>query len=144
MSNIGNKKTLSKNLSYYVEKSGKTQIEISEIVGVAYSTFNDWMKGKKYPRIDKIEIMANYFGILKSDLIEERTENFEEREEMKKKNDTLSSIVIKMRTDPNFRFLVESLYNRNDSEIMDLMKTLLSLDNNQINGVKQMLSAFLK
>lgn len=144
MSNIGNKKTMSKNLSYYVEKSGKTQKEISGIVGVAYSTFNDWMNGKKYPRIDKIEILANYFGILKSDLIEERTENFEEREEMKKKNDTMSDIVVKMRTDSDFLFLVESLYSRNDSEIVELMKTLLSLDDEKINGVKQMLSAFLK
>lgn len=144
MSNIGNKKTMSENLSYYVRKSGKTQKEISEIVGVAYSTFNDWMKGKKYPRIDKIEIMANYFGILKSDLIEERTEDFEEIEEMKKKNDIMSNIVIRMRTDTNFRFLVESLYSRNDSEIIELMKTLLSLDEEKIRGVKQMLGAFLK
>lgn len=43
--------------------------------GVSPSTFNDWFKGKKYPRIDKIELMANYFGILKSDLIEEKNEN---------------------------------------------------------------------
>ena len=144
MSNIGNKKTMSENLSYYVKKSGKTQKEISEIVGVAYSTFNDWMKGKKYPRIDKIEIMANYFGILKSDLIEERTNDFAEREGMKKKNNIMADIVTKMRMDPDFLFLVESLYSRDDSEIMELMKTLLSLDKEQITGVKQMLGAFLK
>jgi hypothetical protein len=30
------------------------------------------MKAKKYPRIDKIEFMANYFGINKSDLIENK------------------------------------------------------------------------
>ena len=74
MTSIGNKSVISKNLTYYVERSGKTQKELSEIVGVATSTFNDWMKGKKYPRIDKIEILANYFGILKSDLIENKAE----------------------------------------------------------------------
>ena len=72
MTSIGNKSVMAKNLTYYVNRSGKTQKELSEIVGVATSTFNDWMKGKKYPRIDKIEILANYFGILKSDLIEDR------------------------------------------------------------------------
>lgn len=72
MTSIGNKSVMAKNLTYYVDRSGKTQKELSEIVGVATSTFNDWMKGKKYPRIDKIEILANYFGILKSDLIEDR------------------------------------------------------------------------
>ena len=65
MTSIGNKTVLANNLTYYVNRSGKTQKELSEIVGVATSTFNDWMKGKKYPRIDKIEIMANYFNVEK-------------------------------------------------------------------------------
>lgn len=72
MSNIGNKETFSKNLLYYVKVSGRDQKEIAEYVGVAPSTFNEWIKGKKYPRIDKVEKLANYFGILKSDLIEEK------------------------------------------------------------------------
>ena len=75
MTNIGNKETFAKNLAFYLERSGKDQKEVAEFVGVAPSTFNEWMKAKKYPRIDKIEILANYFGILKSDLIEEQKEN---------------------------------------------------------------------
>ena len=75
MTSLGNKTVLAKNLTYYVNKSGRTQKELSEMVGVATSTFNDWMKGKKYPRIDKIELLANFFGILKSDLIEDRDKN---------------------------------------------------------------------
>ena len=74
MSNIGNKEIFAKNLSYYVKRSGRDQKEIAEYVGVAPSTFNEWVKGKKYPRIDKIETLANYFRILKSDLIEDKTE----------------------------------------------------------------------
>lgn len=70
MSNLGNKEIFAKNLAYYLEKSGRDQKEVAEVVGVAPSTFNEWMRAKKYPRIDKIEILANYFGILKSDLIE--------------------------------------------------------------------------
>ena len=75
MSNLGNKEILAKNLAYYLERSGKDQKEMAEIVGVAPSTFNEWMKAKKYPRMDKIEMLANYFGILKSDLIEEVKED---------------------------------------------------------------------
>lgn len=74
MSNIGNKETFAKNLSYYLTKCGRDQKEVAEVVGVAPSTFNEWVKAKKYPRIDKIEILANYFGILKSDLIEDKEE----------------------------------------------------------------------
>jgi transcriptional regulator with XRE-family HTH domain len=75
MSNLGNKEVFAKNLAYYLKKSGRDQKEVAEVVGVAPSTFNEWMKAKKYPRIDKIEILANYFGILKSDLIEVVSEN---------------------------------------------------------------------
>lgn len=74
MSNIGNKETFARNLSYYLQRSGRDQKEVAEVVGVAPSTFNEWVKAKKYPRIDKIEMLANYFGILKSDLIEEKGE----------------------------------------------------------------------
>lgn len=71
MSSIGNKEVFARNLAMYLQRSGKSQREMAEIVGVSSSTFNEWLKAKKYPRIDKIEFLANYFGILKSDLIEE-------------------------------------------------------------------------
>lgn len=75
MSTIGNKEVFARNLTMYLHRSGKSQREMAEIVGVSSSTFNDWANGRKYPRIDKIEFMANFFGIKKSDLIEEHKEN---------------------------------------------------------------------
>ena len=74
MSNIGNKETMSKNLKYYIERSGKDRKTLAEIWGFPYSTVTDWINGNKYPRIDRIEVMAEYFGIQKSDLIEEQKE----------------------------------------------------------------------
>lgn len=65
------KEVFASNLKRYMEQRGKTQKELAEIVGVSAPTMNDWIKAKKYPRIDKIEILADYFGILKSDLIED-------------------------------------------------------------------------
>lgn len=72
MSNIGNKEIFAKNLTYYLRIQGKEQKEVASDLGVAPSTFNEWVKGKKYPRIDKIELLANYFKIKKSDLIEDK------------------------------------------------------------------------
>ena len=74
MSSLGNKEILSKNLKKYIEKSGKDRRELANIWGFPYSTVSEWVNGRKYPRIDRIEIMADYFGILKSDLIEEEKE----------------------------------------------------------------------
>jgi transcriptional regulator with XRE-family HTH domain len=72
MSDIGNKEVFAKNLAKYVDASGKSRNEICSELGIAYSTFSEWICGRKYPRIDKIELLANYFGIRKSELIEEQ------------------------------------------------------------------------
>ena len=75
MAEIGNKEVFSKNLLYYIERKGKTQREVAEAINVPPSTLNEWVNSKKYPRIDKIEKLANYFGIQKSDLIEDKNKN---------------------------------------------------------------------
>lgn len=72
MGALGNKDIMSKNIKYYMGIKGKDRNEMCEDLGFPYTTFADWINGVTYPRIDKIEIMANYFGIEKSDLIEER------------------------------------------------------------------------
>ena len=92
MSNLGNRDVFAKNLKFYVERSGRTQKELSEVIGVAPSTFNDWMKGKKYPRMDKVEIMADYFGILKSDLIEDKQKQSTESELSFKKREFIRKV----------------------------------------------------
>lgn len=72
MSGLGNKEIMAKNIQYYMALNNKTRQEMCSALGVKYTTFTDWVKGNVYPRIDKIELMANYFGIEKSDLVEER------------------------------------------------------------------------
>lgn len=121
MSNIGNKETMSKNLKYYIERSGKDRKTLAKIWGFPYSTVTDWINGNKYPRIDRIEVMADYFGILKSDLIEERTE---EHRQMQEKNDLLAEIVIRMRTDDIFLEAVESLHKMDSDKLSSLLAFL--------------------
>lgn len=123
---LWSKEVFAKNLRKYMESKGITQKELAEIIGVSAPTLNEWLQAKKYPRIDKIEKLANYFGILKSDLIEEKSE---EHFEIQKNNNTIASIVVRLRTDSDFLSLVESLNN---------------LDDEKVRSVKQMLTAFLK
>ena len=68
---LGNKKIMAKNIQYYMDVYNKTRNDICQDLGIKYTTFTDWIKANTYPRIDKIELMANYFNIEKSDLIEE-------------------------------------------------------------------------
>lgn len=124
MTAIGNKEVISKNLKYYITKSGKDRRELAEIWGFPYSTVTEWINGKKYPRIDRIEIMADYFGIQKSDLIEEKL-----TDEQKAGNETLAGIIVRLRMDASFLQIVE---------------TLNALDAEKLKGVQQMLDAFAK
>ncbi len=75
MGNLGNKEIMAKNIQYYMDKYGKSRQDMCDALGVKYTTFTDWVKGNSYPRIDKIELMANYFGITKADLVEAHSDN---------------------------------------------------------------------
>lgn len=68
--NLNNKKIMANNIKYYLKLYNKTPSDICKLLGFPFATFSDWINAKSYPRIDKIELMANYFGISKSDLIE--------------------------------------------------------------------------
>lgn len=73
MSDLGNKKVFSKNLRKYMDLYQKSRSDICKDLGFAYTTFTSWETGVNYPRIDKIEMMADYFHIEKSDLIEDKS-----------------------------------------------------------------------
>lgn len=73
MQTAENKQIMATNIRRYMDRKGVTNQQICEDLGFKYTTFMDWIKGVTYPRIGKIEAMANYFGIQKSDLIEEKT-----------------------------------------------------------------------
>lgn len=47
-------------------------------LGLKYTTVRDWLKGITYPRIGKIELLADYFGVNKSDLIEDKAQEVKE------------------------------------------------------------------
>ena len=98
--------------------AGKSQKEMAEIVGVSAPAFNEWIKGKKMPRIDKVQKLADYFGILKSDLLEEKTS-----EKTSEKIYITTDIVIRMEKDKNFSELIQTLYKMNDEEIVFMLNT---------------------
>ena len=77
MSDLGNKKILAKNLNHYMEINNKNRQQISKDLRVPYTTVTSWCKGEFYPRINRIQQLADYFSINKSDLVEEHTFNNE-------------------------------------------------------------------
>ena len=89
---MDNKNIFSINLKRYMKENDKSRREVCEALGVSYYTFSDWVNGKKYPRMDKVEKLANYFGILKSDLIEDKRRQPTEGELSNKKREFMQKV----------------------------------------------------
>ncbi len=70
---LGNKEVMAKNISKYMKEKNVDRTKLSNDLKLKYTTVSDWINAKTYPRIDKIELLANYFGVSKADLVEEET-----------------------------------------------------------------------
>ena len=92
MSSLGNKQVMAKNIRYYMEKNGLNATDLALELDFKYSTVLDWLKANTYPRIDKIEMMANYFKIEKSDLVEDKSTKSENQDISKMVDDLMNNL----------------------------------------------------
>jgi len=65
------KNIMAKNLRKYINQKGVTQTDLAKDLNIPEMTMSNWLKAKTYPRIDKIQMLADYFGIARSALTEE-------------------------------------------------------------------------
>lgn len=86
MSETKNKKIMAQNIKRYMLLKGVSKQQLCTDLGFKYTTFVDWYNGVTYPRIGKVEALANYFGCEKSDLIEEYIAEPIEGEDTNSKN----------------------------------------------------------
>lgn len=70
---LGNKKIMANNIRRHLDSLGLNVKDFATLMNFKYTTVLDWVNAKTYPRIDKIELMANYFKVDKSDLVERYT-----------------------------------------------------------------------
>lgn len=124
MRDLGNKVIMARNIKRLMDDKNVSAKEMSKTLRFPYTTLLSWLKAENYPRIDKIEAMADYFGVLKSELIEEKL-----TPEKEKDNDLLAEIIVRMRMDEGFR---------------DAVATLYQFDTEKINSIRSMLQAFAK
>ena len=82
------------NLKKKMQENDKTRKDICEALGLSYFTVTDWVNAKKMPRMDKVEKLANYFGCLKSDLIEEKQKQPAESELSIQKKELIEKVML--------------------------------------------------
>ena len=68
------RRIFAKKLNKYMEISNKKQADIINDLGINKSAISTWINGTRMPRMDKVQALADYFGINKSDLLEEKPE----------------------------------------------------------------------
>ena len=61
-----------KNLRYIMEKKGITQADICRELNIPSATISNWCTGQRYPRIDKMQQLADMLGVTYSTLTTER------------------------------------------------------------------------
>jgi len=67
------RQVFSENLRKQLQMHDKQPADLVRNLGIPFSTVSNWINGVKFPRMGKVELIANYLGIEKSDLIEEHT-----------------------------------------------------------------------
>lgn len=60
-----------KNLRYIMEKKGITQADICRELNIPSATISNWCTGQRYPRIDKMQQLADMLGVKYSTLTTE-------------------------------------------------------------------------
>lgn len=113
------KQIMAENIKYYMEKKGITNQQLCDALNFKYTTFIDWINAVTYPRIGKIETMADYFHCSKSDLIEEHVTR-----EQHDTNSEIVEVIFKLRTSP---------------ELLKLCTILKDLDKEQIKSITAMI-----
>ena len=69
-SDKSSKEIMGRNIRFYLDRNGKTVTDLMDALNLKKTTVYSWLQGKSYPRIDKIEAMAEYFGISNAELVE--------------------------------------------------------------------------
>lgn len=109
------KKIFSKNLRYYMNKYNKKQSDLINDLGFSSSTISNWCTGEKLPRMDKVQILADYFHINKSDLLEDKS-NFNE-EETYYLNDDARDMAQFLYENPDYKVLFDASRNVKKEDI---------------------------
>ncbi len=77
MALVENKTVFARNLRKYIQVNNVLKIDVARAAKVSSGTISDWLSERSYPRMDKIQRIAEFFHIEKSDLIEEHPSDFQ-------------------------------------------------------------------
>ena len=63
-----------KKFAELLEKNNMTAYQVSKQTGISTSTLSEWKNGNYTPKLDKLQKIANFFGVTVDYFLEERNE----------------------------------------------------------------------
>lgn len=66
-------KIISRNLRRIASDANRSQADIARDLRINKATISSWMNGTRVPRMDKVDLLASYFNVTRSDIMEEHT-----------------------------------------------------------------------
>ena len=114
------KKVFAKNLSNLLARNKKTQADLVADLRLNKSTISTWVNGTKMPRMNKIEQLANYFGVEKSDLIEDKSDT----DEQNYNDPSVSEYAQAIKDNPDLRILFDASKDMSKDDIDFVLNTI--------------------
>lgn len=105
MSEESMRKVFAKNLKRLLALNDKQPADIVKDLGIPFSTVSNWINAEKFPRMGKIELLADYLGVQKSDLTEDKGDAVPEPYYM---NDDAKEFAEFLYNNPEYRVLFDA------------------------------------
>ena len=117
MTEAEQRKIFSENLTKLLQRCGKTQMQLANSLDVSKSTVSSWCSGSKMPRMGKIDEIAAWLSVSRSELIEENNGAAD--------NGDVSDLLEALRTRPEMRMLFSV---SNDASKEDIEKAVAIIE----------------
>lgn len=102
------KSIFSHNLRIYMEEKKVTQKDLMRDLNLPSATISSWVNGKRMPRMDRVQELAEYLGINKSDLLDKVIVGIaSSKKDADKKQQMLENLLYKIRS--NSKLSVEEI-----------------------------------
>lgn len=112
------KLAFAKNLRELMDSSNSTQEDIAKICGVSQQTVSDWLTGKKYPRMDKVQSILDHFNIPMTALVNDGKGPAEQYY----LDPETARLAQELKDNPNYRVLMDASRTLSPEAVKEVMK----------------------
>lgn len=115
------RKVFANNLRRLLQLNGKQPADLVRDLGIPFSTVSNWVNAEKYPRMGKVEMLAEYFGVQKSDLLEDKGEGIPEAYYLDSEARELAEFMYR---NPDYKALFHAARNVNAEDLETVRKII--------------------